>query len=105
MNDSYTFSGRATAIILILAIPFVILEGFLFSIMWGWFVVPLGLPAIKLAQSVGILVMLSAFKIKVNPTGGRSNQLPDRQAAIIFLSRIILMFMLFFVCFVVHCFM
>lgn len=44
----------------------VAIGAFIFSIMWGWFVVPLGLPAINLAHAIGILSMLIFLTTKVD---------------------------------------
>jgi hypothetical protein len=52
------------ALLVILAIvPVLIVHGFVVSIMWGWFMVPLGVPAIGIAHAIGLAGMLGALNI------------------------------------------
>lgn len=44
----------------------VAIGAFIFSIMWGWFVVPLGLPTLSIAHAIGILSMLIFLTTKVD---------------------------------------
>ena len=36
-----------------------VLDGLVFKVMWGWFLVPLGLPQIGLAMAIGIGAIIS----------------------------------------------
>ncbi len=36
-------------------------SGFVLSILWGWFLVPLGVPAIGTAHAIGIAVVMGMF--------------------------------------------
>ena len=49
----------------------IILEGFVLSIMWGWFMVPFGLPHITVAWAIGVSVLTSLFQ--PTPLGKPSN--------------------------------
>lgn len=43
-----------------------VLHGFVFSVLWGWFAAPLfGLPAITIPQAIGLSLVLSASRIAV----------------------------------------
>ena len=37
--------------------------GFVASILWGWFVVPLGFPAISFIHAVGLVVLLKSLRV------------------------------------------
>ena len=45
------------AIALILMIPSILLEGLTFSLLWAWFVSPLGAPPIAIAQAIGLCLL------------------------------------------------
>lgn len=50
------------------AIGAIIFSGFTFSILWGWFVVPLfGLPALGIATALGVL-LVATYATKNVPT-------------------------------------
>lgn len=38
-----------------------VLRGFVLASLWGWFVVPLGVPALGIAQAIGISLIVSLF--------------------------------------------
>ena len=50
--------------------------GAAFSVMWGWFLVPLGLPPIAVDHGIGIMAMLWAALGPLHGAGGRDNLLP-----------------------------
>lgn len=58
METTETLSREATIVYAILTIvaliPGVIYLGFVFSYLWLWFIVPLGVPAISVAHAVGL---------------------------------------------------
>ncbi len=45
--------------VLAIIVPLSIWKGFVLSILWGWFLVPLGVPAIGTAHAIGIAVLVS----------------------------------------------
>lgn len=45
------------AIALILMIPSILLEGLTFSLLWAWFVSPLGAPPVAIAQAIGLCLL------------------------------------------------
>lgn len=49
----------ATPLILVLYLVQLILEGWVVSILWGWFVAPLGLAEITIAQGAGMSLLLA----------------------------------------------
>lgn len=44
---------------LILALGLAILSGFTIMIMWGWYIVPLGLPAINIIHALGLDMLVT----------------------------------------------
>lgn len=52
----------ATPFAIALVVLLVIQQAWAISVLWGWFIVPLGLPAIGIASAVGISVTLSAMR-------------------------------------------
>lgn len=59
------FKTRMGLAIIILAVPIPLLRSFVFTKLWAWFLVPLGLPAISIAWAFGIL--LAAFMVVGEP--------------------------------------
>jgi len=54
--ENKTHLGLLAIVGLIALIPFSIMyNGFVLSYLWTWFLVPLGLPAIGIAHSIGIM--------------------------------------------------
>jgi hypothetical protein len=43
---------------IILLVPMALLRGFVVFTLWGWFLIPLGLPAIGIAHAMGISGMV-----------------------------------------------
>jgi hypothetical protein len=43
-------------LVLVTVVPLLIWQGIVFFIMWGWFIVPLGLPVLTAGQCVGVLL-------------------------------------------------
>lgn len=61
MSKRYKFNAMETILFLFLVLPLAfILNGFTFSTIWGWFVVPaFGLPNLGIAISSGILLLIT----------------------------------------------
>ena len=56
MNDK-TSENKLLWMLLLLP-PMVCLRGWVFSVVWGWFVVPLfALPELRLAPAIGLMIM------------------------------------------------
>ena len=49
---------------IVLSLLSILLTGFTISVLWGWFVVPLGVTAIGMANAFGLSVMIMFFKIR-----------------------------------------
>ena len=41
-----------------LLVPSIIIRGLVFTILWGWFVVPLGIAAISIAHAIGLTSLI-----------------------------------------------
>lgn len=54
-----------SALILIAAIMLIIFEGLLFTVLWGWFIVPLGVRDISVAHGIGLITMFSFFRVNI----------------------------------------
>lgn len=67
MNLNY--GGKVSAMLLTMAVPAGILRGFVLATMWRWFVVPLGVAQIGLAQAYGIatLAQFATISLAVKP--------------------------------------
>jgi hypothetical protein len=62
MVFSLIIIASVIAILLILTIGPIILDGYVFSVLWGWFIVPIfQLPELTLAVAVGIMMMIKCF--------------------------------------------
>jgi hypothetical protein len=55
-------------VVLIAVFPIVVLRGFVLSRLWGWFIVPLGLPSIGIAQACGIALILGFLSYSKSTT-------------------------------------
>lgn len=60
MKNVGALSVVVLGVFLLLAIA-VALNGFMLSFMWEWFVVPLGVPSIGIAQAIGIAIIVSVL--------------------------------------------
>lgn len=52
--------GQKIAWLLVL-IPLSILQAWVGSILWAWFIVPMGVPALSVPQAIGIGLMIALF--------------------------------------------
>ena len=62
MKNSITTTIIATPFAIALIGLLVIQQAWAISVLWGWFIVPLGLPAIGIAAAIGISVTMSAMR-------------------------------------------
>lgn len=65
MNESDNKLWSCVGMFLAFVLAFVIWAvwgGYVLSILWGWFIVPFGLPNITIAEAVGISIIISSFK-------------------------------------------
>ena len=60
------FSSWVTAVLIVLlALPVVwMYEGWVLSILWGWFIVPMGITQISIWHAVGIALFVSLFRTR-----------------------------------------
>ncbi len=67
--------------ILLITVPAFLWVGFVIKIMWVWFMVPLGLPAISLAHAIGIDVLITFIVI---PSVNEDRSMSDIISSFIF---------------------
>lgn len=56
--DGWAIVGKVVTFILLLAF-IAIIRGAVLSVLWGWFIEPLGVPAINVAGAIGIAVIVA----------------------------------------------
>lgn len=52
-------TGKENFILIVVSIPLIILSGFIIKIMWGWYMVPLGVPPVTVAHAIGIDILVT----------------------------------------------
>lgn len=62
MKSSTITAIVATPFAIALVVLLAIQQAWAISVLWGWFIVPLGLPAIGIAAAVGVSVTVSALR-------------------------------------------
>lgn len=53
---------------LILLVPTVMWGGYVVSVLWGWFIVPLGAPPVGIAHALGLMLMASLPRLGLAKT-------------------------------------
>ena len=53
--------------VLLLAIAFILNTAYPASVLWGWFITPMGFGDIGLFQAAGIMTTISVFRLRVMP--------------------------------------
>jgi hypothetical protein len=67
-NDDDKFMGCIMALLAVLVSPLNwLLNGFVLSILWAWFMVPLGLPAIGKAHALGLACVIGLLSHQQPP--------------------------------------
>ena len=61
-----------------------VVNGLLLHLMWGWFMVPLGLPVISVAHALGIALVVSLLTHQTNTKKGEDKDLGEVVIAWIF---------------------
>jgi hypothetical protein len=62
MKNSAITAIIATPFAIALILLLIIQQAWAISVLWGWFIVPLGLPAIGIAAAIGISTTMSAMR-------------------------------------------
>ena len=57
-------------------------DGFVFSVMWKWFVVPLGMPSLTLVNAIGCILMVRFF-FRFKNNSGNKNTLSESVVTIL----------------------
>lgn len=110
-ESSYDFaesSGNASAKIavsavgcflaVVLIVPLAIQNGWILSVCWRWFMVPLGVPSIGVAHAIGLSSLFSLFR-------GSLSSKSDAGWLTVVLTALAGPWMVFGVCYVAHTFM
>lgn len=45
----------------VVIVPLALLRGWVLSLLWGWFIVPLGVPAVGVVHAIGIAFVVGMF--------------------------------------------
>jgi hypothetical protein len=69
MKNSTIIKIVATPFAIALILLLIIQQAWAVSVLWGWFIVPLGLPAIGIAAAIGLSVTMSALRGRRNGPG------------------------------------
>lgn len=57
----------------LIVVPLAILRGWVFSVLWGWFIVPIfGLPALGIATAIGVM-----FTVTYLVSGSKANEIAE----------------------------
>lgn len=88
-------NGAIVFVTLLAALMLIVIDGVLFSVLWGWFVVPLGVRDIGAAHGIGLAIMLSSLRIGVD-SKEKSLQEAITSALGAFIALLILMLIAFF---------
>lgn len=81
--------GCGMALLALLAIPVVLIvssisAGFVLSVLWGWFVVPIfGVPGLTIAQAIGFSMVVNFLTYQYNDNG--SDKKEEKSKGIIYL--------------------
>ncbi len=78
--------GVITTIVGMLAFG-VIVNGYILSILWVWFLVPLGLPAISVAHSIGVAMVASWLTYQHQSTTQEDKDKALQNLAVVFIVR------------------
>ncbi|RZK29216.1 MAG: hypothetical protein EOO61_20945 [Hymenobacter sp.] len=85
-----------------LVVPTMIIRGFVFSILWGWFVVPLGVVAIGVAHAIGLAAVFGFLTTHLSHYQRKESDNPFGEA----LGRMLVVpFLVLFFAWIVHLFM
>ena len=61
------FTVLTVVILVILTVPYLYLHTYMMAVLWGWYVVPLGLPAIGLAHMWGLSCLIAIYNFHNGP--------------------------------------
>lgn len=63
---------------LVITVLSIIWNGYVLSVLWSWFIVPLGVVSITIAWAIGLSVVIGLFKATVSNTSETSNNSADK---------------------------
>jgi hypothetical protein len=92
MSKDSTSTNAAAAMLVVLGIVaallmLAVLNGFMLSYMWEWFVVPFGLPSVSIIHAIGIAILVSMLTDHSKSSKGDDD--PFIQIAIYVVARLI----------------
>jgi len=83
MDIKNTATALFVLIFLALAVYAVVASGFVISILWGWFVVPLfGLPALSIPHAIGITLIISMARAPQHQDKGSGESFSTKLSAL-----------------------
>lgn len=97
MMEAKKNNGAIVFAALLATLLLIVIDGALFSVLWGWFVVPLGVKDIGVAHGIGLLIMLSSLRISADNKNKDATELATSVGGA-FIALLILML----IAFVVH---
>lgn len=59
MKKKSEYSGIFAIVFLLNFVPVIMWRGWVLSLLWGWFVVRLGMPAVSIPEAIGVSLVLS----------------------------------------------
>jgi len=60
MGKDFHGSSADLGISLLVLVPLMVFGGFVWSKLWAWFVSPLGMPEVGVAQAMGLMMVIAA---------------------------------------------
>lgn len=80
-EEKHSLSDRVGAIVVMLLaiVPLMLLEGYVLSRLWLWFIVPVfSLPVLSVGQAVGIMVVVSMLKTQLTNKSNEEGSLTSK---------------------------
>jgi hypothetical protein len=101
-QDKSKMSPAQGLTIFALFVPTLLIRGFVFSVLWGWFVVPLGVVAIGVAHAIGLTTVFGFLTTHLTHYQRKQSDNPFGDA----LGRMLVVpFLVLFFAWIVHLFM
>jgi hypothetical protein len=69
---------------LIMLIPLGLLRGWVISIMWGWFVVPLGILPLSIVHATGLGVLITMLVLQKTSNSSEENEIEGYVASVVY---------------------
>lgn len=80
-------------------------KGWFLHILWGWFIVPLGVPSIGIAHVIGISILLTSFSVKKLSSSKNDDDDSPGPMFVSMLKSLFVQAVLLGIAWIFHCFM